>query len=189
MGGRSAALDPRPRRVIPYLVYQSLVVEKADISGPTRSAVLQEARDSAAEGDIRCYCCGDTLWAPSFETSMKNISLDHVWPRTMGGKSTADNLLPVCDPCNGAKQDRASWGVYGVVYDHALVERGSQDDDRLLGLSLHRRAAGALAIAQYLTLKDAFVRLGPRTEVELIDEDAGRHVFNFRAHDEQRFSF
>jgi len=183
-----AALDPRPHRVLPYLVYRSLIVGNADIGSQTRARVLHEAQ-GATDGQVRCYCCGDTLWSPNFETPLRDISLDHVWPRTMGGVSAVDNLLPICGPCNGAKEDRASWGVYGVVFDHALFERGGLHDERLLGLALHRRAAGALATAEHLTLKEAFAKLGPRTDVEVIDDAADRHIFNFRAHDLEKFSF
>lgn len=183
-----AALDPRPRRVLPYLVYRSLVVANADISSHARKDAFSDARDPI-DGQIRCYCCGDTLWSSGFETSVREIALDHVWPRTMGGVSTADNLLPICEPCNGAKEDRASWGVYGVLYDHAQFERGGANDERLLGLALHRRVASTLATADYLTLKEAFVKLGPRKEVELIDDAADRHVFNCRVHNLDKFSF
>jgi hypothetical protein len=182
-----AALDPTPHRVLPYRVYRSLVAGNADISSQTRANVLRDAQDRL-DGEVRCYCCGDTLWSPNFESPLRDIALDHVWPRTMGGVSTADNLLPICTPCNGAKEDRASWGVYGVVFDHALVERGSLDNERLLGLALHRRAAGTLATTDHLTLKEAFVKLGPRTAVEMIDDSAGLHIFNFRAHDAEKFS-
>ncbi|TWD86060.1 HNH endonuclease [Variovorax beijingensis] len=183
-----AALDPRPRRVLPYLVYRSLLAGNADIGTQARATTLHEAQDPI-DSQVRCYCCGDTLWSPDFETPLREISLDHIWPRTLGGISTPDNLLPICAPCNGAKEDRASWSVFGVVFDHALSERGGHDEERLLGLALHRRAAGALATSEYLTLKEAFVKLGPRTDVELIDEAVDRHFFNFRAHDAEKFSF
>ncbi len=183
-----AALDPTPHRILPHLAYRSLVASNAHISAQARTITLDDARGPASE-EVRCYCCGDILWSPEFETPLKDISLDHIWPRTLGGVSTAINLLPICTPCNTAKEDRASWSVYGAVYDHALFERGSLDEERLLGLALHRRAAGALATDQYLTLKEAFVRLGPRTDVELIDEVADRHFFNVRAHDTAKFSF
>ncbi len=183
-----AALDPRPQKILPYLVYRSLVVGNADIKPNARATVLDEAQEITG-GQVCCYCCGDTLWSPDFETPLRDISLDHVWPRTLGGVSTAENLLPICPPCNGAKEDRASWSVFGAVFDHALSERGGPDQERLLGLALHRRAAGEMANAHYLTLKEAFVKLGPRTDVELIDEADDRHFFNFRAHDNDKYSF
>lgn len=182
-----AALDPTPRRLVPYLVYRSLVVTNADIGSRTRQIVLDETQGEQ-DAQIRCYCCGDVLWAPEFETPRRDISLDHIWPRTLGGVSTPDNLLPICETCNGLKQDRASWSVYGVLYDHAFVERGGPDAERMLGLALHRCAAGSLAVAQYLTLKEAFVRLGARASLELIDEAGDNHFFNLRAHDVARFN-
>lgn len=176
-----AALDPTPRRIVPHLVYRSLVAANADISYHARHTSLNEA-EIVEDATIACYCCGDTLWSRLFETPRKNVALDHVWPRSLGGVSTADNLLPVCEGCNGAKEDRASWGVFGVVYDYALADRGT-DANLMLSLALHRCAAGALAVARYITLKEAFVELGPRTALELIDENADKHFFNLRAHD------
>lgn len=179
-----SALDPTPRRVVPHLVYRSLIETNKDIAPRNRSITLDEANDDAG---IRCYCCGDVLWTPEFETPRRDISLDHIWPRTLGGVSTPDNLLPICEPCNGTKQDRASWSVYGVVYDHAMVERGGEEENRMVGLALHRRAAGLLAVEKFLTLKEAYIRLGSRVVVEPIDEAGDDHFFNLRAHDVKRF--
>lgn len=183
-----AALDPRPQRLVPHLVYKSLLVTHAQIGPQARTMTLDEAQ-LAADGLVLCYCCGDQLWSPAFETPLQDIPLDHLWPRTLGGVSTADNLLPICDACNGAKQDRASWSAYGPVFDHALVERGGEDGLPLLALALHRRAVGALAARDYLTLKEAFIAIGSRTEIELVDERADRHFFNYRAHDAAKFIF
>jgi len=183
-----AALDPRPQRLLPHLVYRSLLASNADIGPLARAQTLDDAQ-RPEDGQVVCYCCGDVLWSLEFETPLRDIELDHLWPRTLGGVSTFENLLPICQPCNRAKADRASWSVYGVIFDHATAERGGGDARRHLGLALHRRAGGALAASKYLSLKEAFAELGPRTELELIDDAAEGHFFNFRAHNAEKFSF
>ena len=38
-------------------------------------------------------------------TSTKNLTLDHVFPKSRGGKTTWDNLTTACKLCNGRKGD------------------------------------------------------------------------------------
>jgi len=47
-----------------------------------------------------CYYCGGHLH--SF--SMSGASLDHVYPKSLGGPSTASNLVTACKTCNNKKQ-------------------------------------------------------------------------------------
>lgn len=46
-----------------------------------------------------CQFCGEVL--PSSE-----LTLDHVTPRSQGGKSAWENLVACCHPCNNQKGDR-----------------------------------------------------------------------------------
>lgn len=34
---------------------------------------------------------------------LSQVTLDHVRPRSRGGRATLDNLQPLCAPCNGSK--------------------------------------------------------------------------------------
>jgi len=43
-----------------------------------------------------CQYCGTT----------KNLTLDHVIPRSRGGRHTWDNVVAACSECNGRKSDR-----------------------------------------------------------------------------------
>lgn len=45
-----------------------------------------------------CQYCGKHL-------NEKNSTLDHVYPRSKGGKSSMDNLVLACVPCNQKKAD------------------------------------------------------------------------------------
>lgn len=46
-----------------------------------------------------CYLCGQQI------TENQHWNLDHVHPRSKGGKTTPDNLRPVHYKCNQAKAD------------------------------------------------------------------------------------
>jgi 5-methylcytosine-specific restriction endonuclease McrA len=46
-----------------------------------------------------CQYCGTTL-------TTSELTLDHVIPRSQGGKSTWENLVACCYPCNNSKGDR-----------------------------------------------------------------------------------
>ena len=46
-----------------------------------------------------CQFCGRVL-------SASELTLDHVMPRSQGGKSTWENLVACCHPCNNHKGDR-----------------------------------------------------------------------------------
>jgi len=47
----------------------------------------------------QCQYCGDTF-------SSSQLTLDHVIPRTMGGKTNWMNAVTACKPCNSKKSDK-----------------------------------------------------------------------------------
>ena len=58
-----------------------------------------------------CVCCGKTT----------DISADHVIPAAIGGKDSADNIQPLCRPCNSLKSAqhidfRLFWMVFVKYY-------------------------------------------------------------------------
>ena len=50
---------------------------------------------------FRCRACGRS---PATDPAVK-LQIDHIHPRSQGGKSTADNLQTLCDRCNSGKGD------------------------------------------------------------------------------------
>lgn len=64
-------------------------VNRAPISAGVRDFVYD--RDGHA-----CRLCGAT----------ENLTLDHVYPWSLGGPDTPDNLRVLCRPCNSSKGDR-----------------------------------------------------------------------------------
>ncbi|REE17153.1 HNH endonuclease [Paraburkholderia sp. BL27I4N3] len=173
-------------RIIPDLALRSIRISRHVIEQTARARVLNEAASMAPDGRIRCYCCGADLLFQSGGVR-RNIPLDHIWPRSLGGVSAESNLLPVCENCNGAKTDRLSWSIFGVVQDYAAATQ-SEDADLLLSLALRRRAATKLAEEQYITLKQAFLLLGPAGDLSSIYPGESRLFFNLMAHDRTHLS-
>ena len=48
---------------------------------------------------FRCQYCGGSFAA-------KELTFEHVLPRSLGGKTRWDNIVAACDPCNVAKDNK-----------------------------------------------------------------------------------
>lgn len=76
-----------------------------------------------------CQYCGKSLAAGG-------LTLDHVIPKSRGGKSTWENLVACCHPCNNRKGDRtpAEAGLtlaktparFGLHAKHRMMARGHE---------------------------------------------------------------
>lgn len=58
-----------------------------------RAAVRLSRRNVFVRDGYRCQYCAET-------PPIRDLNLDHVMPRSRGGKSTWDNLVTSCRPCN-----------------------------------------------------------------------------------------
>lgn len=65
------------------------------VSLPYRSGVVLSRQNIFKRDGHTCQYCGST----------KDLTLDHVMPRSRGGKSTWDNLITACKTCNNRKGD------------------------------------------------------------------------------------
>lgn len=82
-------------RVIRLVNYIKLPLQRIMANKPSRNLIYK--RD-----DHMCQYCG----------SFNNLTIDHVIPRSRGGKDTWDNMVAACMPCNTHKGDRTpeEWG-------------------------------------------------------------------------------
>lgn len=65
------------------------------VRAPRRRVAAVSRRAVFARDDYRCQYCGSQA-----------DSIDHVVPRSRGGRDVWDNLAAACRPCNSAKRDR-----------------------------------------------------------------------------------
>jgi 5-methylcytosine-specific restriction endonuclease McrA len=76
------------KRVIRLLSYVRVPIKYAD-NKPTRSMIYKRDRNS-------CQYCGST----------SRLTIDHVIPKSKGGKDTWENLVVACSKCNTKKSDK-----------------------------------------------------------------------------------
>lgn len=77
------------KSVIRLLKYVHIPIAKIVYERPPKSLIYKR------DGN-KCQYCGST----------KNLTIDHVIPKSKSGKDTWDNLVVACSPCNSKKGDR-----------------------------------------------------------------------------------
>ncbi|MEM9897481.1 MAG: HNH endonuclease [Bacteroidota bacterium] len=86
--------DKALRSITESFAFPSVVKIKRYVSVPYKGVVLNKQnifkRDNGS-----CQYCGTT----------KNLTIDHVIPRSKGGQSTWNNLVTACQKCNSRKSD------------------------------------------------------------------------------------
>jgi hypothetical protein len=133
-----------------------------------------------------CYMCGVELDFSQQDTFL-TFSLDHIWPQRFGGDSIEDNWLPSCRSCNNEKKRSfATWAMPDIQslvlgFDPTANEYTSVDGSHRF--ALHQLAAKKLATQRNLSLKRAFMILGPWDKSpRLIDEYDIGDFFNLAIH-------
>jgi 5-methylcytosine-specific restriction endonuclease McrA len=89
-----------------------------------------------------CVWCGRVLWR-------RDLSLDHVVPRSRGGHMTADNALVACRACNGRRGSRPV-----DAYARDLLRDGVEVD-----LAALRRSLGRLTRSRQRSHREAATRV------------------------------
>jgi len=75
--------------------YPSVIRLFRYVQAPYRRVALSRENIFRRDG-YRCQYCGST----------QHLTLDHVTPRSMGGRDTWENLVTACQQCNSAKGNR-----------------------------------------------------------------------------------
>jgi hypothetical protein len=156
---------------------------------PLTKSFRTQMRNYSQRSHPKCYMCGTQL---DFESDDTNASYtcEHVWPRAYGGNSIVENLLPACKACNSVK--KGSFATWVMPAIQSLILGLSPSEDRLQEISgsfkfaIHYRAAQRVAIRQNLSLKDAFLQLGPWQTVRIRELGDVVDGFNLENHDTER---
>lgn len=71
------------------------------------------------KGGYKCYYCGCEVETPS------KMTLDHIYPVSLGGPTIPQNLVPSCKACNGAKENMTpqQFQVYRNLKDEEQKRR------------------------------------------------------------------
>jgi len=78
------------------------------ISGSVRYEVLSRAK-------FKCELCG-------ISADEKNIEVDHIFPKSLGGKDDLSNFQALCYSCNAAKRntDDTDFRLFKSLYEHRV---------------------------------------------------------------------
>lgn len=82
-----------PIPVVIRLTYYLDLIKKREKSGSKRFSIYK--RDK-----FKCAYCGEKI------TDLSKLTLDHIYPKSRGGRNTPDNLVTCCYVCNHRKGDR-----------------------------------------------------------------------------------
>ena len=145
------------------------------------NGVRTKVRGWAKQAHQHCYMCGTAMDFIDPESHIA-FTIDHIWPASYGGNSSIENLLPACASCNHSKKgDYAAW----VMCDVQSLIFGIDPSDAVLGdihgshkFALHSRAAFALAYEKQISLREAYMKLGPWSHARIRDNDDVCDFFN-----------
>ena len=141
-----------------------------------------------------CYFCGRPFIKTGNRRRSKYLvdgteiegTLEHIWPRSLGGDSIVENLVPACKPCNNDKDDHFSWAHFP---GHELVYRPGFDGSphyaafpRKAKLVLQRRAVLYVAAREKITLKESLTLVGPYGTLAVLDGDDTWDFFSMQNH-------
>lgn len=120
-------------------------------------------REVFREHGMTCYACGISLQMRSQERDQ--ATTEHLWPRSLGGDSNFDNLLPACKGCNDHRNDHPVWSSFWFQD----IFLGPHPSQRAISTKLGLRAGVALQFFRAYTmtrqsgisLKEALIQLGP----------------------------
>lgn len=146
------------------------------ISQAVRKRVLSETKT------ISCYLCGRSLDVSAPEGHAGFVTLEHVWPCSVGGDSIEENLLPACTKCQETKKDSFSWEWFNI---HNLVLPAAPSEEALKSIAQPARIARHYLQAlsecseHPLTLKEAFRRIGPMGDTSVRSMSEGLPVTFF----------
>ncbi len=152
------------------------VVSKQKPSPSTKKLV----RNGATE--LPCYICGALC---EDKKGVENqVQYEHLWPRSHGGDSSVDNLLPACKYCNQPKGAMLLWHtaeIFGTVLPPSPSDESFKLIRRREKIASYMKRVYDHANLEGCTLKEAAQFLGPgrMSPVQVVDDLDAVDFFNF----------
>lgn len=155
--------------------------------GPT-TGQLNRFERWAERNHPLCYMCRAELDFTR-QDPRATYTCEHVWPRMYGGDSTEENFLPACADCNSRiKSDLAGWAqvnVQALILGVSPSAGSLRAVNNVYNFALHYRVAQRYAAANRRTLKQAFLEIGPWTDIRVLTQHDTADFFNLGNHDPQ----
>lgn len=156
--------DGLSQKLARYVINAESVSGKS-ISKNLRNSLLKNNKN------YKCYLCGTQLDATEKnEKGLRFITLEHLWPKSIGGDTVEGNLLPACNKCQETTKDTLSWEWLNV---HNIVLPKTPSEDALRSINHKERYARHFMVAMTCadqnncSLKEAFLKIGPlRTDIK-----------------------
>lgn len=155
-------LDKQLTAEVARAVVAAHVVSSKEIPRGVRKLVTRDRQR------LHCYLCNQPLDPDAIEGTEEFLTLEHLWPSSIGGDSIEENLLPACHECQGISKDTISW-EWVNVHNYVLPPLPSAEAlKRGVGprvrYARHYLEAIRLCDAERLTLKESFLKLGPMND-------------------------
>lgn len=113
---------------------------------------------------LSCYLCNAALSPASTEGEPDFLTLEHLWPQSIGGDSIENNLLPACTRCQVTTKDTISWewlNIHNIVLPPKPSNEAIASVTRKGHFANYYFNAMRLADRKNISLKAAVVELGP----------------------------
>lgn len=102
--GVAVVVLPTQRELYPGVFMPSVIKLVQPKYIPIRTRILSRRNVYSRDG-YRCMYCGRSQ-EYLLKMNMGGLELDHIIPRTQGGRNTWENLVAACRRCNGRKGGR-----------------------------------------------------------------------------------
>ena len=118
----SLGLEIEDRRILQKLIFDAQKASESKISESTSNKMYE----AALRTKQRCKLCGNPIDFTLMRTHWEAFSLDHIWPKSLGGESEEWNLQVSHQSCNTGRINIANES--DVHYEHFNVKSISTDD-------------------------------------------------------------
>lgn len=154
--------------------------------------ISQSVRTRVIDGrhQIPCYLCQEILNPRAKQNEPSFLTLEHLWPQSVGGDSVEENLLPACARCQNITKDTMSWewfNVYNVVLPSDPSDRAIASVSRKGHFARHFFEAMRVANEGGLSLKESFSAIGPISQpVRSVSTGGPTTFFDLDTKEEER---